>query len=359
MPQVRTFANGNKMTDWTGEINDFDLQYGLFNSLGLFDANTISSTTFSFDRTKNDIRIIPTTNRRSNQSTKGKDRTNGTHTIGLQYFRHEDSVGPEDIQDMREMGTDGQPLSVATAIATKLIDLRLAADQTAEYLKITAAQGKLLDPNDGTTILHNAFTEFSATAKKSEWDLASSTFDFDAAISNMKQHVVKNIQRGGAMGVIEVCCGTGFFNKMVGNARIRDTYIHYQNVGAQQLRDNMAMYEKFGVVDQFYHRGVRFFTYSAEFITDDGSTLTPIATEEAFIIVKGVRGLYKGFYGPANTLSGVNKPGSTLFAYQYTDPKDRFHEMEIEFSPHFMMTSPAALLKITNAGSGAGTIINV
>jgi len=124
MPQVRQFANGNKMTDWTDEINDMDLQYGLFNSLGLFDAKPIASTTFSFDRTSNDIRLIPGSNRRSNQSTKGKDRTNQTHTIGLQYFRHEDSVGPEDIQDMRRMGTSDQALTVAEAIATKMEDLR-------------------------------------------------------------------------------------------------------------------------------------------------------------------------------------------------------------------------------------------
>ena len=359
MPQVRSFTNGNKVTEWTDEINDFDLQYGLFNSMGLYDSKPISSTTFSFDRTSNDLRIIPTSNRRSNQSTKGRDRTNTTSTIGLQYFKHEDSVGPEDIQDMRSMGTEGQALSLGEAISTKLIDLRLAADQTMEYLKITAAQGIMYDPKDGSTVLHNSFTEFGATAKKSVWDLASSSFDFDSAISNMKSHVSKNLLRGGSVGMIEVCCGRTWFNALVANSRMRDTYIQYANVGAQVLRDNLASYEKWGVVDQFFHRGVRFFTYDAEFIAQDGTTLTPVTATKAFVVVKGVKGLYRGYFGPANKLSGANKPGAEMFAYQYADPKDAFHDLELEFSPHFMMTSPSALLTLENASAGAGTIIDV
>jgi len=111
------------------------------------------------------------------------------------------------------------------------------------------------------------------------------------------------------------------------------------------------MYEKWGVVDVFEHKGIRFFSYDAVFNQPDGTEVrafgssSGVSLQEGYTIVRGMRNVYRAFYGPAYSLTDANKPGTEMYLREYRDPKDKFLEMELEMSPLFVLTRPLVSVK--------------
>lgn len=355
MSVTRQLSNGQMLTDWTEEVNDVANQYGMFNGSGLFTGKGTSQTSIVFDKTTNQITLLPQVRRNAGAPSKGMDRKVETFSLALPYFLHQDYVTPQDIQGLRKPGTPDGAESLANVIADKIEDMRLTADQTREFMKIQAIKGQTTDA-DGNVIA-DMFDELGLTVGDYEidFDLGNAAADIDGKIAQLKRSVAKEARTGGRVGKIEVACSPEFFDALVGHPKIREAYLHYQvsNNNSDAVRGDLAMFETWGVVDRFEHKGILFYSYDAEFNKDDGDgTITVLrgiggnagsrdtGTKEGFTIVRGMRNLYNGVFGPANTLSGANQVGSEIMMYQYTDPKDKFHEMELEMANLYYMSRP-------------------
>jgi len=192
-----------------------------------------------------------------------------------------------------------------------------------------------------------------------DFDLGNAASDIDGHIAKLKRAIAKGAKTGGRIGTIEVMVSPSFFDALAGHAKMREAYIYYQvqTNNSDVVRGDLAKFEPWGVVDTFKHKGVLFYSYDAEFLIDagDGTYVTEaalgstagrdvntatIANAVGYTVVQGMRGLYKGVFGPANTLSGANAVGSEIMVNQYTDPKDKFHEMELEMSNLYYLTRP-------------------
>lgn len=344
MAITRSLTNGNVLVDWTDEINNVGHQYGLFNGMGLYRTQGVSQTAIVFDKSYHDTTLLPQVSRRGRESTKGIDRGVETFSLPLAYFKHSDYITPEDIQAWRMPGTTDAAETLAHVRLQKLEDMRAQVDQTLEYMKIQAAKGVCKTP-DGATVA-DMFTEFNIVRPAVDFVLGTSTTDIDKKIAELKRGVQTNLKTGGVISGIDVIVDADFFDKLISHPNIREAYLHYQNSGAQRLRDDLSTYMSWGVMDMFEHRGVRFMTYDATFKLPNGSTESAVENGEGFIIVRGPRDLYRGYFGPSNKLSGVNSVGRELFAYEYTDSKDEFHEMQVETSPLFFMTQPQVAYKV-------------
>jgi len=353
MAITRTLTNGNTLTDWTEEVNDLDNQYGLLNGSGLFDGAGTSQTSILFDKTTNQILQLPQVRRNAGPASKGADRKVETFSLALPYFLHQDYVTPQDIQGLRKAGTPDSAETLANAIAVKLEDMRLTADQTREFMKIQAIKGVTKDAY-GVEIA-DMFSELGLTATnyQVDFDLGNAASDIDGHISTLKRGVAKDAKTGGRIGKIEVMVSPEFFDALVGHPKIREAYLHYAAAAkSDSVRGDLARYEAWGVVDTFVHKGITFFSYDAEFTKDDGDGTTTIikgvgdtnsrdaVAKSGFTIVNGVRKQYRGVFGPSNTLSGANSVGSEMMIFQFTDPKDRFHEMELEMADLYYMARP-------------------
>jgi len=360
MAITRQLSNGQRMTDWTEEVNELDNQYGALNAANYFQGKGVSTESVVFDKETQNTTLIPRTDRRGGKQSTGKDRKIETFSLALPYFNHVDYITPQDIQGHRKAGTPDQVQDLASAVADKLEDMRLAADQTQEFMKIQAIKGVSIDPDGG--VLANMFDEFSITQKTIDFALDDANTDVDAKIALLKRTIAKDAKSGGRVGRIEVMVSPEFFDKLVSHPKIREAYLHYQvqNNRSDVLRSDLATFETWGVVDTFEHKGILFWSYDAEFNIDDGdgteTTVRGIGqvggigddvqVDVGYSIVNGMKGLYRGYFGPANTLSGANGVGQESFAYQYTDPKDKFHEMELEMSPLYIMTKPQLSIKL-------------
>lgn len=364
MAVVRSLQNGQKLTDWTEEVNDIANQYGMVNGSGLFSGKGTSQLSVTFDKSTNQIILIPQTNRHGGPTSKGQDRKNETFSIPLPYFNHQDYITPADVQGYRKPGTSDDSEALARVRAEKLEDIRMAADQTREYMKLQAMKGQTVD-GDGNDIA-DMFDILGLTAGDYEidFDLGNANTDVDAKIAELKRKVAGGAKTGGRIGRIEVMCTPEFYDALVSHASIREAYLHYsvQNNLSDVVRADLATFEAWGVVDTFVHKGILFYTYDAEFVKDDGdgttTTLKGIGsnaggrdttTKEGFTVIRGMNRLYKGVFGPANTLSGANQVGSEIMVYEYRDNKDKFHELELEMANLYYMERPNLSYRVFSA----------
>lgn len=347
MPVTRNLSNGNKLVDWTDEVNEVENQYGVLNDMGLFNEKGVSQTAVVFDKNEHQITLLPQSTRGSRQATKGKDRTVKTYSLALPYFKHQDELTAEDVQSWRMAGTPDAAEIVANVKADKITDMRLAVDQTKEYMKIQAIKGVTKDAEG--TVLADMFTEFGVSQDSTDFLLGTAGTDVDAKIATVKRNIAKNIKGGGAISGIMLMVDESFFDKLISHPAIRDSYLQYQNSGVQQMRDDLSRYLSWGVSDLFTHRGVTFATYGATFTLPDGTTEDAFAADEGFSIVRGPRDLYRGYNGPSSKLSGANVVGSPVYMYEYADPKDDCIELEAQFASLYMMTKPKVSQKVTTS----------
>lgn len=344
MPTIRSLTNGNKLTDWTNEVNEIANQYGLLNGTGLFNTRGVAQTSITFDINTVQNSLLPQVNRKARETYKGADRKLETYAIPLPYFNVSDMITPDDLQGHRDAGTPDGARTLASAVADKLTDVRVNADQTTEYMKVQAIKGLTKDP-EGTT-LADMFTMLGVTQKTIDFDLDTSTTEVELKVDELKAYVAKNARVGGAIGRIECLVSPSFFNKLVTHAKVRLAYQYFAGTGVQLLREDLAEYKSWGIVNSFEYKGVLFSSYDAEFILPDETTEVAFTADEGYSLVRGLRDVYRGYTGPANTLSGANSVGKDMFVYQYTDPKDKFHEIELEMSPLFFMTKPQVSVKV-------------
>lgn len=354
MAITRQLDNGQKMTDWTEEVNDVANQYGLINARNMFAGQGVSQESIVFDKEINSTTLIPSTNRRAPNASRGKDRKHQTFSMVLPYFEHKDYVTPQDVQGHRMQGTPDSAEQLANVIATKIEDMRLAADQTREYMKLQAIKGLVATP---TGVNYNMFTEFDITQTTIDFDLSNATSNIDNHVATLKRTIAKNALAGSRVGKIECMVSPQFFDKLVNHPRIREAYLYYAESSNRKdaIRGDLQTMEAWGVVDIFEYKGILFWSYDASFNIDNEDGTEEVTAlfdadptvEGGYTLVDGLgRNGYRSYFGPENTLSGANSVGSEMYLRQYTDPRDKFHEMELEMSSMYMLMKPQVSIKI-------------
>ena len=348
MAVVRSIENPNQMVDWTDEINEIENQYGFVKSQNLFNVKGTSQDAIIFDKNSHDITLLPQAQRGSRESTYNKDRKLETFSLPLSYFKHSDQILPEDIQGWRAPNGEGNTEeSLARVRLEKLTDMRLTADQTDEYMQLQAMKGIFKTP-DGQEVA-NMFTKFGITQKTVDFELGSAATHIDDKINEVKRHIAKNVKTGGAIQGVDFFVDSEFFDKLIRHPKFREVYNMYQNSGSQRLRDDLGEYMKWGISDVVEHRGVRFISYDADFNLPDGSVEKSFELSTGTAIAKGVRDLFRGYNGTANKISTANKVGQSLYAYEYTDPRDEFIDLQMEMSKLYFCTKPNSIVAVSSS----------
>lgn len=337
--------NGFELIEWTDEIINLDNQAGLIGGMNLFRTQGTTQTSITFDKSVNDITLLPQVSRRSRETTKGSDRKVELFSLPLGYFKHSDYITTEDIQGFRMPGTPASPESLANVRVQKLADMRARVEQTHEYMKLQAVKGICATP-DGV-VLANMFTEFGIAQTTIDFDLGDATTDVNAKISELKRSLQTNLKTGGVIRGINVVVDADFFDKLISHPQIRQAYLYYASQ-RDINRESTNQFMSWGSVDQFTYKGVTFMTYDHVFKLPDGSTEAAVAANTGHVIPV-VNDLFRGYYGPSNKLGGANNVGREMFAYEFTDPKDEFHEMQVETSPLFFATQPQVLIKLISS----------
>lgn len=356
----RQLNNPFKATDWSDTINEFENQFGVMNAKGLFEAKGVASETITFEKNYRNNTLVESTNRRAGKPSTGIDRKTEYYTLTIPYFLQEDNVTVQDIQGYTKSGMDGRKKLLGEAVADKLEDLKVNADQTFEHMKIEAIKGLTQDAYGN--VIADMFSEFgiSSATRNAElsnggysldFELGTSTTNVREKIKELKRFIGKKALSGTAVGKIEIPCSEEFFDALVNHESVLEAYDDYANSdvnGEFRRSKSLSTMMQWGVMDVFEYQDVLFYTYPAVFAKDDGNggTTTVRAFGEAgnhkegYTIVNGVKGAYRGAYAPANTLEGANVLGDPMYVRQFADPRGRSLDFEVEYAPLFWIAKP-------------------
>ncbi len=335
--------NGNfTVTEWTPEVNEIPNQSGFIKNYNYFNIQGTSQHSVVFDRNTAEVTLLPQVNRGARQGTVGKDRKVENFSIPLAFFKHSEYVVQEDVQGLRMPGTPDNPETLANVIATKLEDGRRNIDETHEYMMLQAIKGQSVTP-DGA-VLADMFDLFGLTQEVIDFELNTATTNVDAKIAQVKRYVSKNLNSGGTIQGIDIFCSTEFFDALIAHPKVREVYLN--SVSNVRYQEDISNYMQWGVSDVFTYRGVRFLTYPHDFTLPDGTVERAIAEGDAHVVPRTSTSLFRGYVGPSDKLSGANQIGVPVFAYEYRDWKDEYHEIQFETAPLFFATKPKVLVKL-------------
>ena len=345
---VTDLQNSRKLTDWTKKVVNLPVLAGMVNAMGLFEERGSAATSITFTRDTKTYTILPLNDRRLRDSSAGKKGTKETFALSIPYINHLDTLTTEDILEYREWDDPNMQMSVARATAEKIDDAKVKADQTKEFLKLSALKGLVVDPTDGTTVT-NMFTELGGSQTSVDFLLGTGTTDITAKINTVLRTVADNNRSGLAAKMPIVLCGNTFFDELISHADIEGAYVQYLNRGTQKLRDNVFDFTAWGAVGYFEHRGLVFVNYAPSFSLSDGTSVSPIAAADGYVINPNVRDLYRGYNGPSNKFSKIGQAGAPLYMYQWAQDKDNGIDFEMEMSNLFFMTNPLMSVKVTTS----------
>lgn len=297
-------------------------------SSGLFTPKPIRTTQIIIDEQEGKLSLVPNTSRRDvGTPVSGKQRK--TRSFLATHLPQTGVIMAEDVQGLRDFGSEDQAASVAALVNDRLQDMKNNLEATREWLRMGALKGQILDA-DGTTVISNLFTEFGATQKTVAMSLASNT---NPRAKIMEAKRAAELACGALLISSFRCyCAPDFLDALVGNEAVKAAYAGYQ-----------AAQDRLGgdVRGGFVYGNVEFIEYNAsvsgkKFIADGEAYLFPVA-----------QGLFVEAFAPANYTETVNTLGQEFYAKSTPIKFDKGFEMEGQSNPFPVCTIPATVIKLT------------
>lgn len=298
--------------------------------LGLFTPKPVTTRTVTVEKVAGKLALIQTSEPGAPVIQVTRNRRN------LRMFRTDrlalgDRVTADEIQGMREFGTDSTLTTVQAEVARRLVPLSNNMDLTFENMRMGAIQGIVLDA-DGSQI-YNYFTEFGVSqANEIDFELDDSTTDVRGKCQLVTRAMI--IASAGAWLPTTTChaiCGATFYDDLINHPSVRATYLGWS--AAAELRGETL----FG---SFPFGGVVFHEYRG---TDDGTTIA-VSDEKALFFPVGARDVFQVAYSPHASFPFVNTPGQERYAMTVMDnDRQMYVDLEVYSYPLFLCALPEIL----------------
>lgn len=290
--------------------------------------NGYPTTTLAIEELAKDIGLVSPSPRGGVGQTFDKEKRSLLR-LAMPHFQINDSIMADEVQGVRELGSEQGLMSLQAFLQRRMQDhVQLRLDPTLELAKLGAIKG-VVTYADSTTL--NLFTTFDV-AQPSEVN-----FDLDTATNGAVRKTCAAVTRtiAGALGGLPfsgvgAICSPEFYDELIGNQEVRASYLQQQE--ASRLRDGYAYGRfNFGGIDFEEYRG-------------SGSTLT-VAADKAHFFPKGVPGLFKVAYAPADYNETVNTNGVPRYAKVRARDDDKGYVLEVQTNPLCYCVRPGALVQ--------------
>ncbi len=308
-------------------------------NLNIFDPNPIRTKQLAVEERQGKLVLIPF----SERGAEGTQRS--TEKRKMRYFdvprlMHDDTVYAEELQGIREFGTESVLMQIESEVARRLsgpTGLLASVEYTKEYLRLAAVQGLVLDPKDGS-VLYNWFDEFQITqAAEQAFNLAAGTPNSLRVICNALIRVMARKAQGAFTPTTRVMalCGDSFYDLFVNHPDVIRTFTSWSD--ARQIRDG----GQGAAFDSFDFAGITWMNYRG---SDDNTTIK-IADDKVKFFPVGAPGIFREANAPGETVDWVNTPGKPVYVLPIFDMQRRmWWKMEAYAYPLMICTRPEVLL---------------
>ena len=317
----------------TQAIRLFPNEYGRLEQLKLMPGQGVRTVEILVEELLGSLALLPT-GLRGAPGTVGKQGGRTLRKFKIPHISHDDSLYPDDVQDVRAFGQENALMSMSELLAAKLQTMRSKHAITLEHLRMGALKGIILDA-DGST-LYNLFDEFEITAKTINFELGTATTDVRAKCIEALRHIEDNLKGLSHKGV-RALVSAEFFDALVNHAGVQGAYERWNDGAA--LRDDMRTGFLFG--------GITFEEYRGQCDDPDGTTRRFIAAGEGHAFPEGAGSLFKTYLAPADFNEAANKPGMELYAKQEPREFNRGINIHTQSNPLPMCHRPGVLVKFT------------
>jgi hypothetical protein len=309
---------------------------GFLGSLGMFRAEPVDTDTVAIGYSEGTVSLIRTTLRAAPIEVAAPE-TKNIRDFRIPRIAKGDKIFAHELRNIVNLPGDVQLDRVATMLARKQQRLKQDVEYTKEFHMLGAVQGLLLDA-DGSTLV-DFYDEWDIAAP-SEIDMDLPTLTDGALRERIRDSISRPLQRavgtGAPVGRIIGLAGDDFFDALVKNPEVRDTYKGWQ--AAAELRGN---------ADKPFDT----FTYgNVEWINFQGSDNSDIRIDplDAVIFPTGVPGMFRHVMGPGESLELVGQEGRDVYPLIVRDvQRDMWVQPEIYAYPLMLNTRPDLVLRAT------------
>lgn len=337
MTSVRSFQSEFEIVDYTEELVMIPNQWGLVNSLGLFENVPVAQHSITVESTEGTLALI-SDKVRGERNTVNKSDTRSLRSFPIPHFPLDDYISPNDVQGKRAYGSADASETEAAVIMRKMDRIRKNWAATVEAARCQAiTAGTVYAPNG--TVVTNYYTDFGITQKVVSFDLVAST-DVIPSGEEVIAHIQDNILSGESVDRIIGLCSPTFFAALIANASVKDAYKYYTSV-SEPLRNRLSV----GLGQRtFEFGGITYIEYRGAF---NGTALIPAG--DAYFIPTGTADTFMTYFSPANKFEHVNTLGEEQYMWTYRGPKDDKIEVQTESNFMNLIRRPQAVVRGTLA----------
>lgn len=323
------------VTRLTDAINDISFVPGRIGQMGLFETDSVDTTSIAIEKKGDILILVPPTPRGGPGTTVDKEKRD-LRSLIIPHFEINDAVMAEEVQNVRAFGREQALMTVMQKVGQRLRTHQNSHSATEEFARIGAIKG-IVTYADGSSL--NLFTEFGVTQEAEiDFDLDNATPD-PGALRKTCAGVIRKI--AGLLGGIpfsgvHAFCGDAFFDDLIAHKEVRESYLNWS--AAQELRQSyVSGGQSFGA---FPFGGIMWENYRGKVGNTDF-----IGTNQCHMFPTGVPGLFKSVYAPADYVETVNTMGRRLYAKQYRMPNDKGIHLDTQTNALQYCTRPKVLLK--------------
>lgn len=333
-----------KVTDLSEEINIIPNQWGVINSIGLFQNKPKTQKSVLIPRTIREVALLEDRNwDERNQTIKGGKRD--MLPVAIPHFPVDEAITPNDLDgniDFSSLLSGGNNvLTLDKVRAEKMEAIRQSLAITLEYSRAQMLQDCTAYAPNGTVLL-DLYNEYGGTRKHVYFDLESVD---KAPVDKPEEaiaHIQDNIGDGSVVEGFLALCSPEFFNALTTNDYIYESYLYFSQQQSAILNGRLT-----GAVSGFDNR-FRSFSYGGiDFLEVRGTVggKRYVKEGEAYVVPTNTN-LFQTYYAPADRLSTINKPALESYYFEYLNEKDDFIEIMAESNFLNFVANPQVIVTL-------------
>jgi hypothetical protein len=310
----------------TAAINEVEYAPRRIGEMGLFDEEGIMTTSVVVEKSGQQLGLVPSRERGAPGTVIGADKRTGV-TFTAAHLPTVATILADEVQNVRAFGSEDQAQAMQAVVNARLAKMARRLEVTTEYHRIGAIKGQVVDA-DGD-VLVDLYSAFGISQETVNFVLDTST----TKVQEKCLDVLEKVELGlGDMAFdgVTVFCGSSFWRKLIGHAKVEEAYKYQQS---DRLRaDGRESFTFGGCTFERYRGGV------------GGTPFVP--TAKAYAVPTGTPDLFITRFAPANYAETVNTIGLPMYASTHDLPHNKGVELEAQSNPVHLCTRPQAVIEL-------------
>ena len=352
---MRNSVNLNTSIDLLPTIQALQPAYGRFADSGLFKEYGIKTNAviYSVEQQEN-ARMTKLTSRTERDAVKVSRGRSKQVTAAAETIKLTGGVHVEDLQNRLKYFDIDKDETLQEALADATADVYNSFSQSFEYMLVTASQGIMRDPKDGSAVL-DMFTNTGTVQATATIDASATSTTLISGLNSLRNQLTQLNGYNGSLSNIELWVADDVFNAIVNHPEFYTLYqLAYQ--GAQQAAImqpilngsiDRVVQTPYGYSRTFTWENITISTYPQTFNAMDGNTLKAIADGKGWTVARGATNAYEVAYAPAPYFSQMGGVGQKVYARTTGIVDDTHLDFTIESHLIPMLKRPELSVDVT------------